>query len=98
MSTEDKPARLKFCKGYTINGFSDKVYHLHLRNSGDWDELYFRDYLLEHSNVANEYGVLKKKLLVRLEHDRDGYTDEKSDFVLKYTAKAREKYKDRYKP
>ena len=30
-------------KGYTENGFADKVYHIHLRYAGDNDELYFRD-------------------------------------------------------
>ena len=59
MSTEDKPARLKFCKGYTINGFSDKVYHLHLRYNGDWDELYFRDYLLEWNFWMNRLFIQK---------------------------------------
>ena len=28
-------------KGYTENGFADKVYHIHLRYAGDNDELYF---------------------------------------------------------
>ena len=47
--------RISFNKGYTENGFADKVYHIHLRYVGDNDELYFRDYLNEHSEVAKEY-------------------------------------------
>ena len=49
-----KPARVSFNKGYTVNGFADKVYHIHLRYSGDNDELYFRDYLNEYPEVAKE--------------------------------------------
>lgn len=29
-------------KGYTPAGFAKKVYHLHIKPVGDWDELYFR--------------------------------------------------------
>ena len=47
--------RISLNKGYTENGFADKVYHIHLRYAGDNDELYFRDYLNEHPAVAKEY-------------------------------------------
>ncbi len=46
MSSETK--RISLNRGYTDNGFADKVYHIHLRYAGDNDELYFRDYLNEH--------------------------------------------------
>ena len=32
--------RISLNKGYTENGFADKVYHIHLRYAGDNDELY----------------------------------------------------------
>ena len=41
---------------------------------------------------------LKLGLIEKYEHDRDGYTDAKSDFILKYTEKAKEKYADKYNP
>ena len=44
--------RISLNKGYTKEGFADKVYHIHLRYAGDNDELYFRDYLNEHPQVA----------------------------------------------
>lgn len=87
---------LSFNKGYTPNGFAEKVYHLHVRNYGDWDELYFRDYLLAHKNVAEEYGKLKLSLLEKYEHDRDGYTDAKSEFILRITEQAKKDYGNRY--
>ena len=51
MSTETD--RISLNKGYTKEGFADKVYHIHLRYTGDNDELYFRDYLNEHLQVDN---------------------------------------------
>lgn len=77
--------RLSFNKGYTEAGFAERVFHLHLRYSGDHDELYFRDYLIEYPDVAHEYENLKLMLWKKFEHDRDGYTSAKAGFVQKYT-------------
>ena len=57
MSTEKD--RISFNRGYTKNGFAEKVFHLHLRYAGDNDELYFRDYLNEYPQTAREYETLK---------------------------------------
>ena len=54
--------RISFNKGYTEKGFAERVFHLHLRHVGDNDELYFRDYLIEHTNIAVEYERLKLQL------------------------------------
>lgn len=88
--------RILLNKGYTENGFADKVFHIHLRYTGDNDELYFRDYLNEHPDVAKEYETLKLRLWRQYEHDRDAYTDAKTDFISKWTAAARKEYGDRY--
>lgn len=99
MSSRKNPnMQLSFNKGYTKEGFAEKVYHLHVRYYDDWNELYFRDYLIEHRGVADEYGKLKLGLLEKYEHNRDGYTEAKSNFILKYTEKAKEKYGNRYSP
>ncbi|MBD5440522.1 MAG: GrpB family protein [Treponema sp.] len=82
-------ARLSFNKGYTEKGFAEKVFHLHLRFIGDNDELYFRDYLVEHPDIAREYEKLKLTLWKKFEHDRDGYTAAKTEFVQKYTNEAK---------
>lgn len=39
------PMRVLVHKGYSSTGYAEKVYHLHIRYLGDWDELYFRDLL-----------------------------------------------------
>ena len=69
---------------------------MHLRYIGDNNELYFRDYLIEHSDVAKEYEELKLKLWKKYEHNRDGYTNAKTEFVKRYTSKAKILYADRY--
>ena len=88
--------RISFNKGYTKNGFAKKVFHLHLRNAGDNDELYFRDYLVENKDIALQYEKLKLELWKKYEHDRDGYTNSKTDFVTKCTQEAKRLYGDRY--
>lgn len=88
--------RLSFNKGYTENGFAEKVFHLHLRYDGDNDELYFRDYIIEYPEIAHEYEKMKLTLWKKFEHDRDGYTAAKTEFVRKYTNEAKLKYGNRY--
>ncbi len=85
-----------FNKGYTINGFAERVFHLHLRYVGDNDELYFRDYLNEHTSIAVEYEKMKLRLWKKYEFNRDGYTNSKTDFIQKYTEKAKREYGDKY--
>jgi GrpB-like predicted nucleotidyltransferase (UPF0157 family) len=82
----------------TPSGFAEKVYHLHVKPSGDWDELYFRDYLRKHPDVARQYETLKLGLKEQFEHDRDAYTSAKSEFVKEYTQKARKEFGGRYLP
>ncbi len=88
--------RVSFNKGYTNNGFAERVFHLHLRNAGDNDELYFRDYLVEHKEIALAYEKLKLELWKKFEHDRDGYTNAKTEFVWKHTQEAKKFYGSRY--
>ena len=84
--------RISLNKGYTEQGYAEKVFHLHLRLDGDHDELYFRDYLLDHVKVAKEYEALKKSLVPAYVHNRDGYTKAKTAFITKITQQARKLY------
>ena len=83
------PPHLMFLKGYLPDGFAEKVYHIHVRYPGDWDELHFRDYLITHPETAAEYAALKAKLHKDFEHNRDGYTAAKTAFIRAATEKAR---------
>ena len=57
---EEQGDILCFNKGYTVLGFTEKVYHLHVRYPAAWGELYFCEYLRAHAEVCREYAALKK--------------------------------------
>lgn len=79
MSVSD--TRMSFNKGYTPKGYADKVFHIHFHSIGDNDEIIFRDYLIAHPEAPKQYERLKLTLLPKYRHNRDGYTDAKSEFV-----------------
>ncbi|MCK9155457.1 MAG: GrpB family protein [Paludibacteraceae bacterium] len=81
--------RIDFNKGYTKQGFAERVFHIHIRLAGDNDELYFRDFLNDNHAIAMEYESLKKSLWKRFEHDRDAYTNAKTEFVKRHTLAAK---------
>lgn len=85
--------RISLNKGYTVSGYADEVFHIHLRKEGDADEIYFCEYLKNHLSTAKEYEALKEKLLARYGKDRDGYTAAKTDFVKRVTAEAKKEYR-----
>ena len=86
--------RASMNKGYTENGFAEKVFHYHIRLKGDTDEIFFRDYLIAHPDVAKEYEKLKLRLWKEYEHNRDAYTNAKTDFVKAYTEIAKKSLTD----
>lgn len=96
MIRKDKKQTLDLNKGYTPAGFAEKVYHLHVRALGDWDELYFRDYLRKYPKAARQYEELKRSLKEKYEHNRDAYTEAKTAFVQQYSQAAREEFGTRY--
>lgn len=82
--------RRSYNKGYTEEGFAERVFHLHLQPaSPEPEEILFRDYLRAHPAEASAYEALKLSLWERFEHDRDGYTAAKGDFVRAILRKAR---------
>lgn len=86
---DDPPPHMMFMKGYSPGGYQGQAYHVHVRYKGDWDELYFRDFLIMHPEIAAEYGRLKLGLQAEYKYDREGYTRGKSEFISKVTSKAR---------
>ena len=93
------PPHMMFLKGYLSNGFAEKVYHIHVRYPGDddsRDKILFRDYLIAHPESAAEYAVLKQKLFKDYEHNRDGYTEAKGNFIQTIMKKAKETMEKRY--
>lgn len=84
----ESKGRVSFNKGYTPDGYAEKVFHIHFHKTGDNDEIFFRDYLIAHPEVAKEYERLKLSLLPKYKNNRDGYTDAKSEFVLQIIKRA----------
>jgi GrpB-like predicted nucleotidyltransferase (UPF0157 family) len=86
---ENPAPHMMFVKGYTKNGFEGQAFHVHVRYGGDWDELYFRDYLIQNPRVAKEYEKVKIKLSKEYKNDRDGYTEMKTGFIKRINKIAR---------
>ena len=92
----ESPDKISFNKGYTANGYADKVFHIHIKKYGDCDELYFRDNLNDNDETAKEYEKLKEELYNKYNPNRDLYTSGKTDFVKAVTESAKMKYENRY--
>ena len=87
------PPYIMFVKGYTEEGIKGRSYHIHLAektHSGLWDSLYFRDYLINHKEIAKEYEKLKRELANKYKYDREAYTNGKTEFIMKITEKAKQ--------
>lgn len=71
---------------------SRRTRHLHLVPVGTQryvDELAFRDRLRADRQAAEEYLALKRDLARRFAHDREAYTDAKSDFIRRVLGQGR---------
>jgi GrpB-like predicted nucleotidyltransferase (UPF0157 family) len=73
-----------------------RTHHIHMVESDfeHWDRLLFRDYLIEHPNVARQYSDLKVELSASSLGDRVAYTQAKSSFIRQVTEDAKRIYKD----
>ncbi|MBD5356048.1 MAG: GrpB family protein [Bacteroides sp.] len=87
--TNESADRISFNKGYTAQGYAERVFHIHFHHYGDHDEILFRDYLISHPEVAHDYEILKQSLLPRYRNLRDAYTDAKTEFIRRVTNLAR---------
>jgi GrpB-like predicted nucleotidyltransferase (UPF0157 family)/RimJ/RimL family protein N-acetyltransferase len=77
--------RLFFVKGMPPYG-SHRTHHVHIveQTSSHWhEELLFRDYLIMHPKVADEYAALKLYLAKLYSQNREAYTQNKSTFITK---------------
>ncbi len=86
---ENPAPHFTFVKGYTKQGFKGQAYHVHIRYSGDWDEIRFRDYLIKNKEIAKEYENLKLELAEQYPNDREAYTNSKTEWIKKINTLAR---------
>jgi GrpB-like predicted nucleotidyltransferase (UPF0157 family) len=72
-----------------------RTHHIHMveNDFAHWERLLFRDYLIEHPEVASEYAALKVRLARDCANDRVAYTNGKTDYVVRVTQVAKEYYK-----
>lgn len=81
-----------FVKGLPLTGGSGRTHHVHVieKNSPFWiDQLLFRDYLRGNRSALKAYEDLKRNIAVTFKHDRDGYTEAKTEFVRSILTNAR---------
>lgn len=73
----------------------NRTHHIHMVEKGfeHWERLLFRDYLIEHPDVARKYSELKEKLSRRHRNNRVAYTDAKTKFIKTVTENAKLYYK-----
>lgn len=62
--------------------YSYRVFQAHIRYAGDNGGPYFRDYLIERSDVAKEYEKLKMHLGKKYAYYRDAYAHKKESLCL----------------
>lgn len=78
-------------------GTGARTHHIHMVEAGPefaghWERLLFRDYLIEHPDVAKEYEGLKVGLASAAQQDRVAYTRGKTDFIRRVTLLAKRYY------
>jgi GrpB-like predicted nucleotidyltransferase (UPF0157 family) len=68
-----------------------RTHHIHMveHDFPHWEGLLFRDYLIAHPDVAQQYVDVKRRLAAQFPNDRTAYTDGKSEFVRYITGAAR---------
>ncbi len=86
---ENPPPHMMFVKGYSEKGMDSLSYHVHIRYTGEQDELLFRDYLRKHPEAVREYAELKIKLADVHKNNREAYTEGKTGFINRIVHEAR---------
>ena len=81
-----------FIKRNAVTGV--RTHHIHMVEGHfpHWDSLLFRDYLIEHPQIAAEYEGLKRRLASEFTHDRVAYTKGKREFIDRLTALAKRSF------
>jgi GrpB-like predicted nucleotidyltransferase (UPF0157 family) len=73
-------------------GTGTRTHHIHMVErefTEHWDRLLFRDWLIAHSDVAQQYAALKHRLSSASPRDRVAYTQGKTEFIARVTGLAR---------
>jgi len=80
------------------NANGARTHHIHMIEDTPsfiehWNAILFRDYLIEHPKIANEYEDTKLLLSKKFKNDRVAYTKNKTEFIQRVTKIAEVAYK-----
>jgi len=72
-----------------------RTHHIHMveQEFEHWDRILFRDYLIEHPDLAQKYQAIKVRSAELFSRDRIAYTKMKDEFIVHTTQLAKEYYK-----
>ena len=92
MHNAETENKMTFGKGYDENYIFNQSYHIHIREKGNTpqEEIYFRDYLRQNSNVRDKYAELKYSLAEKHQFNREDYTHAKTEFIMRIIELQRE--------
>ena len=95
MYNSEKDNKMTFGKGYDENYSRTQSYHVHIREKGNspHDEILFRDYLRQNSNIRDKYAELKYALTEKHQFNREDYTQGKTEFIKRITTEQISHYK-----
>jgi GrpB-like predicted nucleotidyltransferase (UPF0157 family) len=87
MHNSERANKMTFGKGYDENTIDAQTYHVHIREKGNTpqEEIYFRDFLRQNSDIRDEYAKLKYALAEKHKYNREDYTQAKTAFITKIT-------------
>ena len=76
-------AYMSFGKGYNLDGVKEQIFHIHMcpKTNSMWEQIQFRDYLIEHQDRAQAYEDLKVGLAAKYRNDRGAYVLGKTAFI-----------------
>jgi len=87
MYNVEKSNKMTFGKGYGENCVCEQTYHLHIceKCNAPQEEIYFRDFLRQNSDVRDKYAELKYTLAEKYKYNREDYTQAKTEFIMQIT-------------
>jgi len=91
LQNEGEYQHMVFVKGYSPTGEKGQTFHIHMgpKTHKIWDRIFFKDYLTDKKDIAQQYENLKKELSEKYKFDRVGYRIAKTEFVQKVTDEAK---------
>jgi GrpB-like predicted nucleotidyltransferase (UPF0157 family) len=91
LQNEGEYQHMVFLKGYSPIGEKGQTFHIHMgpKTHKIWDRLFFRDYLTDNKDIAQQYENLKNELSEKYKFDRVAYRIAKTKFVQTVTDEAK---------